>query len=99
MEVNKYQEALNNVKTAPAFIGGNDKYKFNIQSSVPFLEDIAVLQKLVDKEKPMKVEKRWSDDCPRCGEFMIDTCEYALCSIPFIEYCPHCGQRLDWSEF
>lgn len=52
-----------------------------------------------NKEKPMKVKKRWSDDCPRCGEFMIDTCEYVLCSIPFIEYCPHCGQRLDWSEF
>lgn len=95
---NKYQTALDNVKTAPGFMGGNVRYKTVLESSIPFLEDIAVLQKLVDKEKPMKVTEKWSDDCPKCGEFMIDTCEYALRNIPFIKYCPHCGQKLDWGD-
>lgn len=47
---NKYQTALENVKTAPSFMGGNARYKSVLESSIPFLEDIAVLQELVDKE-------------------------------------------------
>lgn len=95
---NKYQEALDNVKIAPSFMGGNDEYRRHLDSSVPFLKDIAILQELVDKETPMKVGKPYIDDCPKCGKFMIDTCEYDLYNIPFIKYCPHCGQKLDWSD-
>lgn len=56
------------------------------------------LQELIDEKIPMKVTEKWSDDCPKCGKFMIDTCKYALHNIPFIKYCPHCGQKLDWSD-
>ena len=31
-------------------MGGNGKYKSNIQSSIPFLEDISILQELVDNQ-------------------------------------------------
>lgn len=62
-------------------------------------DDASLLYELVDREKPMKVTEKWSDDCPKCGEFMIDTCEYALHNIPFIKYCPHCGQKLDWEVY
>ena len=51
---NKYQTALDNVKTAPSFMGGNARYKSVLESSIPFLEDIAVLQELVDKETSTK---------------------------------------------
>lgn len=48
--MSKYQDALNNVKIAPSFMGGNDEYRRHLDSSVPFLKDIATLQELIDKE-------------------------------------------------
>lgn len=89
---NKYQTAFNEIKEhllrRDHWWSTTDRDKY-----------LKTLQELVNREKPMKVTEKWSDDCPKCGEFMIDTCEYALRNIPFIKYCPHCGQKLDWSEF
>lgn len=48
--MNKYQKALDNVEIAPSFMGGNDEYRRHLDSSAPFLKDIATLQELVDKE-------------------------------------------------
>lgn len=86
--MNKYQKAIKRLKTDI----DRSSCEYNID------EYIATLQELVDKETPMKVTEKWSDDCPKCNKFMIDTCEYALHNIPFIKYCPHCGQKLDWSD-
>lgn len=61
---NKYQEALDNVKIAPSFMGGNTKYSTHLNSATPFLEDISTLQELVDKEKPFtleEVKKEWEE--------------------------------------
>ena len=50
-----------------------------------------LLQELVDKEKPMKVVpfvNFWGYkgfQCPKCGK-----------AINGGDYCPHCGQHLDW---
>ena len=108
--MSKYQEVLDNIKKAPSFMGGNVKYNSNIQSSIPFLEDIAILQELVDKEKPMKAILYNINQflCPRCkkqikGQKMLyndATKKFDIkCKIKCEKiYCPYCGQRLDWSE-
>lgn len=68
-------------------------------------EAIEVLQELVDKATPKKVNNEEnhyvfetyelshvSGDCPNCGStFYYD--EYET-----LNYCQHCGQALDWSE-
>lgn len=45
----KNKQALEQIKTAPSFMGGNDRYKNSTQSSSLFLEDIAVIEKALDK--------------------------------------------------
>ena len=89
---NKYQEALNNIKTAPSFMGGNVRYQSVTQSSIPFMEDIATLQELVDKETPLMIKKTnivgWElprCECPKCGVIIYDD----IC-----KRCDNCGQRL-----
>lgn len=98
--MNKYQEALNRVKTAPSFIGGTDLYKTHLNSSELFLQDIITLQELVDKETPKKVSAEWragydpqlyypkSFYCPSCSRRLRGNQSY--------KYCPKCGQALDW---
>ena len=43
------KEALENVKTAPSFMGGNPRYWTCLQSSIPFLEDINTIKQDLDK--------------------------------------------------
>ena len=68
-------------------------------------EAIEVLQELVDKATPKKVNNEEnhyvfetyelshvSGDCPNCGStFYYD--EYEI-----LNYCQHCGQALDWGK-
>ena len=83
--MNKYQEALDVINTS-------DDEKFIKDSSSYFekykLNPVAVIQKLVDKETPMKPLKLSE------GDF----CRNCKCEIPenVEKYCPHCGQKLDW---
>ena len=92
--MNKYQEALDRIKTAPGFMGTNEKYRCCTQSSIPFLEDIAVLQELVDKETPRnvyalgKVDGIMQGACPNCGK-----------PNPYSNFtvrCTCCGQRINF---
>ena len=39
------KEALENIKIAPSFMGGNPRYWTCSQSSIPFLEDINIIKK------------------------------------------------------
>lgn len=108
--MNKYQEALDRIKTAPSFMGGTKEYKHNIQSSTPFLEDITILQELVDKETPMKpiVYNLNQFKCPKCkkqikGQKMLYNMETKRFDKKCVwkcrkVYCPYCGQKLDWSD-
>ena len=103
--MNKYQEALDRIKTAPSFMGGTKEYRYSAQSSTPFLEDIAVLQELVDKETPMFVDQKTKGKfpngdgsfhttfrCPKCNCMLhLDWKEYR-------RYCPECGQKLNFGE-
>jgi predicted RNA-binding Zn-ribbon protein involved in translation (DUF1610 family) len=90
---NKYQEVFKRLK--------NDIERGNCDYNVePYLN---VIQELVDKETPMKViyENDLVDEnvivntwvyCPTCKE-----------EIPYelwenLNYCPNCGQHLDWRD-
>ena len=77
----KMLDTLTNVPTGNGFVGDFSKYR----------ESLLSLQELVDKEKPMKVVpfvNFWGYkgfQCPKCGK-----------AINGGDYCPHCGQHLDW---
>jgi uncharacterized protein with PIN domain len=89
--LNRYQEALNNVK------------RVYVESDHYDEEDINLLQELVDKATPKKVCPKWrtgydpklyypkSFHCPSCGrKLRIDQ---------FYKWCPDCNQALEkWSD-
>ena len=79
--MNKYQEALDKLKN----MGDKDLYNER------HLEWLNILQELVDKEIPKKVEYYYCDDgygsCPKCHWVL----EHER------SYCEVCGQALDWS--
>lgn len=50
------------------------------------------LQKLVDKEKPMKPTEVWEHSNPKTR------CKCSAGVIPAHNYCWNCGQKLDWSD-
>ena len=82
--MNKYQEAL-------------DRQKENIKilrekEFIEYADDFKLLQELVDKETPVKVEEELElFRCPNCNEKL-------LIYKRSINYCYECGQKLDWSE-
>ena len=86
--MNKYQEALDYVNksvcTAMACLGINDKKTRKC---------LHTLQGLVNKETPIKIVCKKSlgfyrTHCPKC-DIAITIAS---------DYCPNCGQKLDWSE-
>lgn len=100
---NKYQEALYSI------LKGNPKV--NLTTS-DIHKDIRLLHELVNKETPMKVNKQANKEkvylndvsyvyedvvlgeCPNCETYLHEVNEYG----DTINYCPICGQKLDWSE-
>lgn len=89
--MNKYQEALNNVK------------RVYVESEHYDEEDIRLLQELVGKATPKKLKSKTDKDgrllwvCPTCGDvymkFWSDV-ETISCR----KHCDECGQALDWSD-
>lgn len=97
-EKNKYQEALDNA------VHDIDYKYHDFGEYIPKerLDEIKLLQKLVDKETPDKVEyiSTVGDSdgypvydtaiCPSCDrEFEVECEEH-------YDYCPSCGQKLKW---
>ena len=85
--MNKYQDAFNNLKSL-------------CSSSYYYKKDIALLRELVDKEtpkKPIKIKYKlfrgWV--CPHCAK---DISNNRKRKYQKVQYCPHCGQKLDWGE-
>ena len=62
-------------------------------------QNFKILEELVDKETPMKLEEtdvetdkdcfNWI--CPRCKSFHSESEGY--------QYCSECGQKIDWSDY
>lgn len=85
--MNKYQEVLNRIKVhVPEY-----KLINNHIVEVDKHSDLCKLQKLVDKETPMKPPKHDKVVCPSCNS-------KANYGHPYTEYCCHCGQKIDWSD-
>ncbi len=87
----EYQKALNKVRDAVSFSDdefGESKTSSNLD------EELNLLEELVDKETPMKVCGDGEDHmCPKCNEY------FCICEVQNkINYCPNCGQKLDWGE-
>lgn len=53
------KEALENVKIAPSFMGGNPKYLTCLQSSIPFLEDINIIKKDLEVLEELEILRNY----------------------------------------
>lgn len=95
--MNKYQEALDNAINDIEY----KHYDFGVDVPKERLDEIKLLQKLVDKEKPRYVNYEYDGYadgcpvcdtayCPECGRYFDLDCEEKC------NYCPDCGQRLNW---
>lgn len=107
--MNKYQEALDKVKSVPLFIEPKpDRNGWTIYLEVSSIEeknktDIDVLQELVDKATPKKPIKKTYEYESMYEEILIKT--YYICGCEKFSdvhrvdrFCPKCGQAIDWSE-
>lgn len=90
--MNKYQEALNNLKN----MGDKDLYNER------HLEWAGTLQELVYKATPKKPIIQGLSvaihTCPVCDKELIVTNDEIVIYKTKTNYCDNCGQRLDWSE-
>ena len=89
--MNKYKEALFKL-TKHIDFPDSPQRAFDPSKDEPRKYYI-ILQELVDKEKPVKVER---------VEFGIENeyyCPKCKCQpLTYFDYCPTCGQKLDWSD-
>lgn len=66
------KEALENIKTAPSFMGGNPRYWTCLESRIPFLEDIETIQQDLDKLE--ELEKKNAILKNQILSLELDTC-------------------------
>lgn len=92
MSDSKYQEAKSNIVNTLVRQIGYEAYK-NLYS-----EDFDTLQKLVDKATPKKIDMMrykkydgYNIGVCKCGKTIDDEDDE-------INYCPKCGQAIDWSD-
>ena len=97
MSDSKYQEAKDNIINTLARHIGYKLYK-NLYS-----EDFDTLQELVDKAVPKKPFYE-ADGYDENGELIYDTWICPNCNHYYevdyddYDYCPNCGQAIDWSD-
>ena len=96
MEDNKYQLALDYLIENIEMLNRHSDGAFCIPCGSK-----KKLQELVDKSKPMKLFYAGyvigglyheTAGCPNCGR------NFKRCFNEHINYCPTCGQRLDWED-
>ena len=88
--MNKYQEALARIEKTAFFKTEHDFDNFR--------KDAKLLQELVDKATPVKLDRdRGFAECV-CGVGFHGTVESEVSDGITISYCFSCGQALDWSE-
>lgn len=84
--MNKYQEAWN-------FLMGDGKMKVD-----KWGESLDTIHELVEKATPKKISKKV--DRLKYNHYFCNSCSAYLGSefLPKGNYCPTCGQKIDWSE-
>ena len=96
--MNKYQEAY--LKLLSTFNGM--QLGINNHNTLEITQSFNIIKELVDKEIPKKPKiDRLYYNCHNgeCDKAFIYYCP--VCNIGSVEdmnYCPECGQALDWSE-
>lgn len=103
--MNKYQEALDYMGANAIQEVTNSYFRRHDEldgiSYKEFDTHRKALQELVEKSmlmKPKKVGHYSSDEwCPNCRSFNIETRDEERKNQKW-EYCPDCGQALDWSQ-
>jgi hypothetical protein len=107
----KHQDALTILKTY--IVDYDDEFFEDKYLYEEFKEEFDILQELVDKEVPKKGIKEIVLDAYDCDDRSIDF-EYEIvkcpnCNFHLVDetenwdfedwnYCPNCGQALDWSD-
>lgn len=94
--MNKYQEALNNLRKTAMNLTDLKHHSFPIQLMYRLDDDSKLIQELVDKEKPKKRIKknlgeyicRFDYECPVCAEHLRKS----------DKYCSECGNAMERSE-
>lgn len=109
--MNKYQEAFERVTNW--FHAYKDKDGVLVQEqhiTDNYKEKKEIIRELVDKATPRKViitteyypNDMWRYvECPHCGDKLLgcyDNLDNELCNIYEMNYCPNCGQKLDWRD-
>lgn len=91
--MNKHQYALNNIGSTYFSMNYVANEKLRLEFEKMYNEYKQTLQELVDKSTPKKhLNNSWIIFCPKCKH------------LPVMEngkghnYCPNCGQLLDWSK-
>jgi hypothetical protein len=85
--MNKYQEALSNIRY---YYAQSQKYKKLQKYNAK--RQLETLQELVDKDTPKKPIQK------AAGRTVCPNCERSTAREVSPRYCSICGQRLDWSE-
>lgn len=91
--MNKYQDSLDNfVKALSHFT--------NFKSIHDWKSD---LQELVDRATPKKpIKKKFNEAKPwDCADYFVERNACPTCKIKMInksDFCPYCGQAIDWSN-
>ena len=89
--MNKYQKALKTFGNVPFKIG---HFRVFEKSDEDVKKDYKLLQELVDKETTMKPNNFDKE----CCMYNCSNCSKVNATFKFDYYCPHCGQKLDWSK-
>lgn len=88
--MNKYKEALDEIKSIVLDTSGDGyhtpKYLQNF-----YFNSCETLQELVDRATPKQVE--YFND-----EYCCDACGCKLFADRPVDFCPNCGQALDWRD-
>lgn len=99
---NKYEKALKDLKTENIRVeitGFEDQY---ISVATLMTKDVLEpIEELVKRATPMKPINDYFGGykCPNCGEYKL-VCSfenYGYCDTR-LDYCPECGQAIDWSD-
>lgn len=73
--------------------------------SSPYEEAVEIARQAIEKQIPKKVKREFlaiggaitcieAEICPNCGKDIYDD----EVEVSYYEYCPDCGQALDWSD-
>lgn len=100
--MNKYQKAFGIIDTILHLMCGIEREDGYRPTQDEMKESMIILKELVDKATPRKPE--YEGDGYYNGEIVYDTWIYPNCGERYevdyhdYDYCPCCGQHIDWSQ-